>query len=262
MRLISNTSDYYDSGFAYGIDENIYFKREIIHKGKSDFTDSQLRYNEKNLIFGYKTTGYVGFCGKIYPFIVHRRVKEDFKKGIMKLEFNDSNSVNKFYYNYESYLDDYGDKIKKDYYGSIKQKIETIKDYFNNKVDSPFRGFNHSSNINNNYYDNKLKEKLELFTKYKTPYFIERDFGSNDNKLKEKSDDYFTTFDILGNLKSVQFSKVFNPYEAFQEISMYLGSIKSKEENKGCEISDKDRMKGHGMDCMSFRKEGKNKNKC
>ena len=41
---------------------------------------------------------------------------------------------------------------------------------------------------------------------------------------------------------------------------MFLGVL--NEPKQECEIADEYRMKGHGMDCMSFRKEGSKKKKC
>jgi len=42
---------------------------------------------------------------------------------------------------------------------------------------------------------------------------------------------------------------------AFQEISMYLGRLNHQEPE--CEIEEKYRKAGHGMDCTSFRRNPK-----
>ncbi len=87
-------------------------------------------------------------------------------------------------------------------------------------------------------------------------------------KVKEVPDDEFIERGVpyfIGNknlpiLKDYQFIKAVDPMVAFQEISMYLGRLTNPESE--CEIDEKYRKAGHGMDCMSYRKEGKNKKSC
>jgi hypothetical protein len=56
-------------------------------------------------------------------------------------------------------------------------------------------------------------------------------------------------------LKTVQFFKVYDPYAAFQEISMWIGGVLPANGNAMVQISDKDRIEKHGFDNKtSFRK--------
>jgi hypothetical protein len=59
--------------------------------------------------------------------------------------------------------------------------------------------------------------------------------------------------DTLG---SVQFAKVFDPFQAYQEIEMYVGGVLSGRENSMATVSDEVRAQKHGMDKTSFRKMG------
>lgn len=55
-------------------------------------------------------------------------------------------------------------------------------------------------------------------------------------------------------LAEVAFYKVMDPWQAFQELEMFLGGIAAPENRPPVAISDKDRIAQHGFDKMSFRK--------
>lgn len=55
-------------------------------------------------------------------------------------------------------------------------------------------------------------------------------------------------------LSNVSFFKVLDPWQAFQELEMFLGGIAAPENRPPVVIADKDRIAQHGFDKMSFRK--------
>jgi hypothetical protein len=55
-------------------------------------------------------------------------------------------------------------------------------------------------------------------------------------------------------LAEVSFFKVMDPWQAFQELEMFLGGIAAPENRPPVVIADKDRIAQHGFDKMSFRK--------
>ncbi len=211
MKIISKFQDYYDCGVAYGVDEKIYFKREITkwkHPGRvSNWKDDKL---ETVIV----SDGAIYFCGKRYRFKLRKTSKTG--KAIRRDAFNRETAVYKYYYTLEQYHKDYPKKKK------------VYKRYSWN-----------DPGPTGEYFEVKEVSDLE-FIKRGVPYFVE-----------------YTNLPIL---KEYQFAKAVPPMEAFQEISMYLGRLNHKEAE--CEIDEKYRMKGHGMDCMSYRKEGKTKRKC
>ena len=206
MKIISKFQDYYDCGVAYGVDEKIYFKREITewkHPGRvSNWKDS-------NLEIEILSEGIIYFCGKRYRFKLRKTSKTG--KAIRTDAFNKETAVYKYYYTLEQYLEDYPKKKKRKY-----------KRYrWGNSV------------IDEEYF--KVKE-------------------IPDDEFIERGVPYFVKYVNLPILKEYQFSKAVPPIEAFQEISMYLGRLNHKEPE--CEIDEKFRKAGHGMDCTSFRKRG------
>ena len=55
-------------------------------------------------------------------------------------------------------------------------------------------------------------------------------------------------------LKDVSFYKVWDPYQAYQELDMYISGVLGQQEKETINISDKDRIYQHGFDSYSFRK--------
>ena len=243
MKIISKFSDYYDSGLAYGIDKELYFERHITHLGNTGNTDRwDIGKPQQNVFY---ESGFVKFCDKYYPFVVckTRIGKKDINKG----DVTDKNYKSVFYYNVETLLEE-NPKLLEDNRPNWQQKWGD--DYGKSTRERLKAKFKTKS------YSNLEKKHPELAV---TPYYIFRTWGAGYTPLHAESDfDYYTQVENLGILKMVQFHKAVDPYTAFQELSMFVGALKSQAENKGCEISDKDRMAGHGMDKTSFRR-GKEK---
>lgn len=55
-------------------------------------------------------------------------------------------------------------------------------------------------------------------------------------------------------LKPYQFYKQFDPYQAYQEIAMFVDGVLPGKDNAMARISDKDRVAQHGFDKWSFRR--------
>lgn len=60
------------------------------------------------------------------------------------------------------------------------------------------------------------------------------------------------------NLKDFEFYRCLDPYKCYQEIAMYVGGVLPRKGAEMATISDKSKIKKHGMDKWSFRKMGKN----
>lgn len=56
-------------------------------------------------------------------------------------------------------------------------------------------------------------------------------------------------------LDELEFYKVFNAVQTYQELDMYLSGVLAAENKPMVEISDKIRVLQHGFDCRSFRKD-------
>ncbi len=101
---------------------------------------------------------------------------------------------------------------------------------------------------------------MNLFSKYKTPIFSYSgiDFDGYDvpNAIRMSSG-----LNINPILSKFKFSLVKDAIIAFQEISMYLGSLKHPEIETS-DMDDKIIAQSKGFNCMSFKKQGKKDHKC
>jgi len=99
------------------------------------------------------------------------------------------------------------------------------------------------TNIASLFNEFHKKPEFDLFFKYKVPIF------SFSSELK-----------LNPNLKRLQFYKVFDSYNAFQELYMFLSGVFGNAEKTPIKISDTDRLVAKGFDKKtSFRKERKHK---
>lgn len=80
---------------------------------------------------------------------------------------------------------------------------------------------------------------LDLFDKYRSPIFLWAP----------------TKISINVQLSKFGFQRVFDPYSAYQELSMYMGSILCENEDQISSVNDKDLVTAKGFDKFSFRKE-------
>ena len=200
MRIISEKHDYYDCIQRSGIDTSLaYIRKEIVEEhSANDFPIKGGAYCFSRC--GYRTRSYgIGFCGKYYLC---------FEISI----YNKETMKNDFYYAYD--LESF-DKICKSHLSE--------KDYKHFRSASRSLGFGY----NESGY-NKVKKYFNRFQEY---------CKNNQSKMFEKYPVYLIyeegrTNKIIwnySNLKSLEFFRIFDPYSAYQEIQMFLGSLASPE---------------------------------
>lgn len=90
-------------------------------------------------------------------------------------------------------------------------------------------------------------DAIDVFRKYNTPIFV--------YESSYKWDELFIVNPILNDY---QFYKVFDTFQAFQEIQMFVGGVLGNCEKNIINIDDKYKIAQHGFDKWSFRKFGKN----
>jgi hypothetical protein len=252
MRIFSKYHDYYDTALGYGIDPSIIYERKDeditdlyskqpflydklskIYSKVFDFNASRIDNEElqvlsKNLII---------FCGKIYSCIeVVYKIKNTNKTIEKSIE-----STTEFVYTYEAF-----NKIITNY---TKINLEkNLSDYFsynmsNMSADKRFKLLFEKQGI-------ESKDATDLHFKLDSPLIVMiRNTSSKNGKI----------FTIHKNscLKNIEFYKIVSPFEAFQELSMFIGGIMGGKSPIMIEIADKDRIAKHGFDKFSFRKEKK-----
>lgn len=242
MRIIGKEHDYYDSALSYGIDPAIIYLREQVkledtqqcltltqdfrfYKQGVDFTyekygigpSHEYRYHRDNVV----SPGFVGFCGKIYPYYYIR-------------------------------CDEYMSSYERIVWSFDELMTLTQEERFKGARPSEKSGWSHALS----YSEANVKEFFEgrttdePFLKWNVPIVaVGRVKGS-----------YSREFFLNPVLKNFEFFRVKDPYTAFQELSMYLGGPLVNTMDKQQKISDKDMAakKGFGHR-YAFRKEPGNK---
>jgi hypothetical protein len=234
MLIIAKKKDYYDGVVgSTGIDKTIVYDRELIdieyNKIPELFTKKTNSWKTTNLfdeLSGsikpeyldiYHSYSYfiVGFCGKLY---IGWKLYTEKKVGIL--------TELKTYISYDH--DMVLPMIKSTWYsnrnfGEIYNKIISI-------------------------------DATEIFRKYKTPVFVyDTDYlRTAIGKYTRNRNDKFLVNPVL---KDYEFYKVFDSFQALQEIQMYISGVLGVGENKMVEIEDKYKIQQYGFDKWSFRKE-------
>jgi hypothetical protein len=247
MIISSKHNDYYDKAIAYGIDSHLRYVRE----NKEFDIDREDKLARTSLFSIAQSIGYrggdwcgaIGFCGKVYPFF--------------KLFFGNKS---KFYYTYESIIKDIESQSFKD---SLFEDLEPLhKASTRNNVENTLENMRHCGGSRKiNKFDAKTIDSYyaydvgdEVFRHFDSPVIL---IWGNRPVVNWKR--------IYGQvnpiLRQFEFIKVFDPYSAFQEISMYLGTNLVKQIDPAVNHSDELKAEIHGFDEWSFRKQGKKSKK-
>ena len=231
MRIVSKRKEYYDAGMQYGVDNSITFVRNMIsisnysnddkNKTRSQFSDRlKLPYLNKVVNdFDLKShTNYspffIWFCGQLF------------------LGYKITNYKLCRYPSGVEYLSE-----KKNYvYGEdLIDKIFILerKKHGENKTEFALKVREIEKNI-------KINNAFDISKDYNTPYFYTSipDYY-NEGHIKETP-----------NLTELEFFKVKNVVQAFQEIESFIPSLK---EEPISIMTDKQKIDSHGMDKTSFR---------
>jgi hypothetical protein len=177
----------------------------------------------------------IGFCGKIYPLI--RIIEEGY--------YEDSDYIipMTFCYSYEEWKE----------YCSKKQKKKTTREQYLHKRYSSSYERNHVRDFFEECEKNKNSYE-HLFIEHNTPIFVAS--WKTDYAKYNKVITFNSSFEDTG------FIRIFDPYQAYQEIQMYFGSVlhgsdghKSKYKGQMIEpeLDDKTKAEAHGFDRFSFR---------
>jgi len=250
MKIISKFHDYYDIALAQGRDDSIiYLREEKEDKFLFKYEDTSYLssiYKEMpyidtyNAYYNYsgKKMCFIGFCGKMYPYLTFKYKPKDSLITIERILYN-SNDVMNFFT-----VCDY----KKELENFMFPKKEKLNKW------------NRQDKFNENTFDkyiDKYSGKAgceDIFLKYKVPIFIiELDYYY---KRIWGGKHIFDEGKIILNpcLKDIEFFRIVNPYIAFQEIEMFLSGVLGFPAPPMVEITDKDKLTKQGFDKWSFRK--------
>lgn len=272
MRIISKYKDYYDSAQAFGA-EPFVFNRDPQEEWlkESEFSEgialSTMSIGDTGLELSPRVTF---FCGKVYPSIeITSERNHNFNNDSFGIQsFFDFESLDKFISERiagEKYLvNSYTRKITSfDRSSVFNYRMYFARDEFRHFFDRKDFGINpdelhhrHGSPIISygfvsmftNYYDGS-EHKIRMAK----PEELRADTGPHYTDVILKT--------VNPILSLYGFQKVISPYEANQEISMYVGGVLSNVENNMVQIDDLHMRDAKGFNDMSFKKEPTKKRK-
>ena len=265
MRIVSKIHDYYDAATKFApSDKSTTFVRatsEIPIVGEAgdkleipSEIDGKFRDKDKGSFC--ISFGFVGFCGKIYPYIHMRRT----------IPMESAILVQVAYSNKEEYFYSFDGFCKK--YSEISEG-KALAGYMDKMV------YSSQGNIESirlwleegakRVYQAELRKKvsvcikeekvlLDFFLAHRVAYF--KHTGKRHNT---KNDVLIEAYPVL---KDCQFYKVFDVYAAFQEVEMFLtNQIVKPDDPYIAPVPDKIKVESHGFNEFSFRQDPSSKKK-
>jgi hypothetical protein len=242
MLIIAKKKDYYDGVVGtVGVDKTIVYDRETIEV-KNDDMPSCLR--------GKK--GYWGIRHHENPFheLAYHRLKKECRGVCDEHAHFIIGFCGKLYVGWKLY------HAKAEYPYEVTTTITYNSEYIKTILES--RSWH--GNLDDSFEYIKTYDALSLFRELNAPVFVyDGDYG----RLffdKKCYNNHKPKFFINPLLKDYEFYKLFDTFQAFQEISMFLGGVLGNKEKEIINIADKYKIEQHGFDYKwSFRKEPQEK---
>lgn len=241
MYIISNKKDFYDGvAGTTGIDKTIIYDRETIEK------------DEIPTIFE-RRKGYWGTRKTDTPF--HNIGCHSIKKECRGIACDEYayfivGFCGKLYIGWKLYFE----------INTVSHDISTTISYDNEYMQSILEQKSWQGNLVDAINYVKTFDALQMFRDLKCPIFIyDSDFGRlHFDKKRSSYNNHHSKFFINPLLKDYEFYKIFDSFQAFQEVSMFMGGVLGKGEKEITEVADKYKITQHGFDYKwSFRKEPK-----
>lgn len=258
MRIVSKQRDYYDSVQAYGQDQaNVYVRKEVeIELFYNDIINLKLEQLLNDAYFRWshnvpremELQYYIGFCGKLYP-VFHMTTSwttGDYDGKLKEAWVYDSAGI-------EGFFKDAKMKKELEFYLSKERKRrtwQTTSDFKRKPIEEFIKSFD-----NENYE--------YLFHRLKTPIFVLKPQNSLRAYMSSTSDTTLhATLIKDAILEPYRFYKVFDVYQAFQNVSFYIEGVLGITAPVMATVPDEYLLEAKGFDKWSFKKlPGKRKKK-
>ena len=224
MKLHTDFHDYYDTAVGYGIDEKIHynrFTRKVEKKLNLDIDTPPVNHGKSMLL---------GFCGEIYPFIQLVERGEDNKPKAVYCVYSSEEYVERIM-QIESLMKSVIFQMR---WNRLKITDKEIGKFLNKMlVKEKIKSF----------FADWRKRDDTLFLEHRAPVWL-----LNLNIFDR-------TITLNPKLAELDFERIKDANEAFQEISMYVANI-LVEQKETAPVDDIYRIEQHGFDLKtSFRKE-------
>lgn len=235
MRIIGG-KDYYDGGLAYGQDETLVFVRKkkstteptpaktipLKVPGKMSLRQANTRFSwMRSVEIKHKNSTYI--FSPIYVWFAGKR-----HSGIFVEDIHDHPKGNRTFWNVDSF---------KAFLAQIGAAMCTSYGARNDIIDDATIDAHFTSDGSNEEKEWLAANGIAIAILDRSPY---------------RDDGWFFNTD---GLKAVDFARHITPYEAFQELSMYVGGVIKRPEKPTVTITDSKVLAGkHGFNEWSFRK--------
>lgn len=250
MRVVSDFKDFYDVGMSTGQDLTLVYRRyrkEV--ETEVDIPYFSFSHPRRSRWDKYKVSdGFwfamtaIGFCGKLYPVFEVNLPKH---KGAKSKEERETRKFCFSLDDIDSYVRNY---FKEDEYDGWRAKGYVKYNPW------PWEYRRHVfEKFFEKYKIDKIDKVVNIFEEYQSPAFSMR--------LEKQKDGNWKKWVVLNCcLKEFEFYRMFDPNQAFQEISMFLGNI-AEPRKPIPEIDDETLCEAKGFDLkFSFRKPKSEKN--
>jgi hypothetical protein len=238
MYIISKHKDYYDGVVGtMGVDKTIVYDREILEFEK----------NEIPKLFNEKTSFWKDRKKPSFTNIGYHSIKKEYRKKYDDNAFFIVGFCGKLYVGWKLYKEiQHPDII-------TANKLITTITYDFELIKTLLEPHSFHVNLEDSYNYTKTFNALDIFRELKVPIFIyDNDFNRTSiGRYYNRTNPKFT---LNANLAEYEFYKVFNSFQAFQEVSMFMGGVLGRGEKEIVEVGDKYKIAQHGFDKWSFRK--------
>ena len=232
--------DYYDGIVGtMGVDKTIIYDREIKEFSKNEiplpFKHTRSNYYVKQIPSFLKLGGY--------------HIKKEYRRFYENYSYFIIGFCGKLYIGWKLYKT--SNNINKELVTQLIYDFNEISQYLDYKQVWYGNLEDHVKNVLN--YD-----ALQLFREFNTPVFI---YDHDYNRMLSIRHGWYENprFIINPLLSNYEFYRVFDTFQAFQEIQMFLGGVLGNKEKEIIEVADKYKIEQHGFDKWSFRKEKETK---
>jgi hypothetical protein len=238
MLIIAKKKDYYDGVVGtMGVDKTLVYNRETIE------------FENDDMPFPFKSKrGFWGVKHRENPFheLAYHSIKKEFKNVCDEHAHFVVGFCGKLYIGWKLYT---GSPV---YPYEVTTTITYDNEYIKTILEQKSWHGNLEDSINNvlNF------DALQIFRDLKVPVFIyDGDYGRlYFDKKRYSYNNHHPKFFINPLLKDYEFYKVFDSFQAFQEVSMFMGGVLGNREKDIVVVEDKYKIAQHGFDKWSFRK--------
>lgn len=253
MRIVSDFHDYYDIGMSEGQDQSLIYNRHPIVEEREFSPFSSIYSGQRTYSLSgsslYVRSYTIGFCGKMYKALELNTVENGSRndkegRSTRKLAFNlrDVDSYVRLHYPKH-----YTDYLEKNWRASNNWSREQRQHSF----DSFFNGYH----LRKRWEKTAPPSESELFKneqwcrswfdKHRSPIFVA--------ELSTVTNQCGCRITYNAQLKPLEFFRVFDPYQAYQEVAMWL-SNQAVPLKPIPEMTDEIKIQSKGFDKFSFRK--------